>query len=158
MNFTQLHVHVHSSLDSATVMSDVGSASNDPGTSQSPAPALALDLDLASIDVVGLYLHIPHEEGIKTAIDHLYHPTNEEPPPFPPQVAKELLSIVLKHNYFEFNGNIYTQLQGTAMVTKMASTYANGHHRNCLLNRPYNKTLPMEKIHRRYTDHLARNT
>lgn len=82
------------------------------------------DCTLATVDVVGLYLHIPHMEGVETAIQHLYHPTREEPP-FPPQVARELLNIILQHNYFEFNGQMYTQIQGTAMGTKVAPSYAN---------------------------------
>ena len=35
------------------------------------------------------------------------------------------MSIVLKNNIFEFNGDHYLQLQGTAMGTKMAPSYAN---------------------------------
>ena len=36
-----------------------------------------------------------------------------------------VLEIVLKCNIFEFNGDIYKQIQGTAMGTKMAPSYAN---------------------------------
>ena len=35
------------------------------------------------------------------------------------------MSIVLKNNIFEFNGDYDLQLQGTAMGTKMAPSYAN---------------------------------
>ena len=35
------------------------------------------------------------------------------------------MDIVLKNNIFEFNGNFYLQIQGTAMGTKMAPAYAN---------------------------------
>ena len=37
----------------------------------------------------------------------------------------EAIDIVLKNNTFEFNGQFYLQLIGTAMGTKMAPTYAN---------------------------------
>ena len=35
------------------------------------------------------------------------------------------MSIVLKNNIFEFSGEFYLQLQGTAMGTKMTPSYAN---------------------------------
>jgi len=37
----------------------------------------------------------------------------------------DLLTLVLKCKFFEFNGDHYLQVQGTAMGTKMASLYAN---------------------------------
>lgn len=87
---------------------------------------LPKDCILAAIDVTGLYLHIPHEEGIESTTDHL-HNRNPRPDevPFPSSVTKELLRVILDHNYFEFNGRMYKQIQGTAMGTKMAPAYAN---------------------------------
>ena len=35
------------------------------------------------------------------------------------------MSLVLKHNVFEFDEKFYLQIQGTAMGTKMAPAYAN---------------------------------
>ena len=35
------------------------------------------------------------------------------------------MNVVLKNNIFEFDGEHYLQLQGTAMGTKMAPAYAN---------------------------------
>ena len=40
-------------------------------------------------------------------------------------VVNELLSIVLTKNYFQFADQMYHQVQGTAMGTKMAPAYAN---------------------------------
>ena len=37
----------------------------------------------------------------------------------------ELMSLVLKHDVFEFDMKFYLQIQGTAMGTKMAPAYAN---------------------------------
>ena len=37
----------------------------------------------------------------------------------------ELLELVLTNNHFEFNGEFYHQLSGTAMGTKLAPSYAN---------------------------------
>lgn len=82
------------------------------------------EITLATIDVVGLYLHIPHNEGIEATLRHLYSDPDSEPP-FPRETARSLLSVVLEHNYFEFNGRIYKQIQGTAMGTRVAPSYAN---------------------------------
>ena len=40
------------------------------------------------------------------------------------EFIKSLGNLVLKHNYFEFNGQIFLQQQGTAMGTRMAPNYA----------------------------------
>lgn len=79
---------------------------------------------LATVDVVGLYLHIPHGEGIEAAISHMYSGGREEPP-FPPEVARALFAVVLEQNFFEFDGHMYKQRQGTAMGTRVAPSYAN---------------------------------
>ena len=54
---------------------------------------------LLTIDVKVLYLNIPHAEGIQACGNAMYHCGNPKPP-FPPQVAKTLLKIVLDKNYF----------------------------------------------------------
>ena len=51
-------------------------------------------------------------------------PPDLDPPPFPKSLAQKLMETVLKHNYFEFNGTMYRQIQGTAMGTKMAPSFA----------------------------------
>ena len=63
------------------------------------------------IDVVGLYPHIPHDEGLivmRKALESL----------------NELAECVLKNNIFEHNLSFYKQLRGTAIGTKMAPPYA----------------------------------
>ena len=37
----------------------------------------------------------------------------------------ELVKVVLSNNYFDFNGEQYHQISGTAMGMKLASSYAN---------------------------------
>ena len=84
------------------------------------------DCILASINVCSLYLNIPHEEGVSSALKHLYNINPKKNDlPFPPSVAAEMLRIILESNHFEFVGNMYKQVQGTAMGTKMAPAYAN---------------------------------
>ena len=81
---------------------------------------------LATIDVKSLYLNIPHEEGITAVLNRLYDtPELTDKMTIPPGNMKDLLGIVLKQNYFQFADRMYHQIQGTAMGTKMAPSYAN---------------------------------
>ena len=69
------------------------------------------DVILCAIDVMGLYPHIPHDEGLigmRKALESL----------------NELAECVLKNNIFEHNLSFYKQLRGTAIGTKMALPYA----------------------------------
>jgi hypothetical protein len=43
----------------------------------------------------------------------------------PTECLVQLLTLVLKHNNFTFNGEHFLQINGTAMGTKMAPSYAN---------------------------------
>ncbi len=81
---------------------------------------------LVTIDVKSLYLNIPHKDGIQAVTNRLYYnnPKSDEIP-IPTGTMKDLLNIVLTKNYFEFAGEMYHQVQGTAMGTKMAPAYAN---------------------------------
>ena len=81
---------------------------------------------LVTIDVKSLYLNIPHREGINAVLNRLY-PTQElaDQMNIPPNTIVDLLKIVLEHNYFQFADTMYHQVQGTAMGTKMAPSYAN---------------------------------
>ena len=80
------------------------------------------DCKLVSIDVSSLYTNIPHHDGLKAALSSLIDHKEHDPMRPPVQI---LMSIVLKNNIFEFNGDYYLQLQGKAMGTKMAPSYAN---------------------------------
>ena len=85
---------------------------------------LPQDVLLVTIDVTALYPSIPHTEGIAANIKALYR-EEESSPPFPQSVAREILTIILTRNYFEFDGRMYRQTRGTAMGTHMAPSYAN---------------------------------
>ena len=84
-----------------------------------PIPSDAL---LVSMDVTSLYTNIPHSDGIK-ACEEAWDERDIKDPPT--QTLVKLLTLVLKCNNFEFNGQHYLQVQGTAMETKMAPAYAN---------------------------------
>ena len=77
---------------------------------------------LVSFDVVGLYPHIPHEEGIEAMAEYL---ETREDKTVSTKSLCDLASIVLKENYFELSIKIYHQKLRTAIVTKFASPFAN---------------------------------
>lgn len=79
---------------------------------------------LVSFDVVNLYTNIPHELGL-TALKHWIDNFSDSlERPFSTEFILEAASIVLKENTFHFDNKFYKQIQGTAMGTKMAPTYA----------------------------------
>ena len=79
---------------------------------------------LASMDVTSLYTNIPQEEGI-TTVCNAYENFHANNPPIAPNFLREMLSLILKENSFQFNGKDYLQTHGTAMGTKMAVAFAN---------------------------------
>ena len=79
---------------------------------------------IGTLDVTSLYTNIPNEEGIESIKNMLLtertgdiNPKNE--------TLIELLGMVLKSNNFQFNGDNYLQMSGTAMGTRVAPSYAN---------------------------------
>ena len=76
---------------------------------------------LVTADVVGLYPSIPHEAGLRTlkeVLDRREEKTNST------EDLVKIAELVLKNNYFEFNGQVKHQISGTAIGTKFAPTYA----------------------------------
>ena len=77
---------------------------------------------LVTVDVAALYTNIPTQEGLtamQAALDQRVDKT------VPTEYLMELLSLVLKNNFFEFNKNLYVQNLGTAMGPAISPTYAN---------------------------------
>ena len=82
---------------------------------------MARYLILCTIDVVGLYPNIPHEEGliaITKALDTRKDKTISA------DSLIELAECVLKNNICEHDKYVFKQLKGTAIETKMAPPYA----------------------------------
>ena len=69
------------------------------------------------MDVTSLYTKIPQEEGITTEC-RPYENFHTNNPPIPTQYLKEMLSLILKENSFQFNGKNYLQIHGTATIWK----------------------------------------
>ena len=61
---------------------------------------------LCTVDVVGLYPSIPHEEGLEALKGVLEH---REDKTISTDTLLELAHVVLKNNFFEFNGDFYLQ-------------------------------------------------
>ena len=83
---------------------------------------------LCTIDVVGLYPHIPHNEGLEALKEVLGKLEGQVESEQQGSLNEDILSfaeLVLKSNNFEFNGRHYLQKRGTAIGTKMAPSYAN---------------------------------
>ena len=67
---------------------------------------------LVSLDLAGLYPHIPHVEGLEAMRQAL---DKREIHEVPTSLIVDLVELVLKNNNFEFNGNHYLQTLGTAI-------------------------------------------
>ena len=77
---------------------------------------------LVSFDVVGLYRHIRHDQGVE--IVRCFLDKREDQSVSSERLCK-LANTVLKHNYFELGKEVYHQILGTAIGTKFAPHYAN---------------------------------
>ena len=79
---------------------------------------------LVSMDITSLYTNILQEEGRNTACE-AYEEFYQWNPPIPTRYLREMRSLMLQKNLFQFNGKDFLQSHGTAMGTKMAVACAN---------------------------------
>jgi hypothetical protein len=78
---------------------------------------------IVTVDVVGLYTNIPHEEVPISILEALQEFSAPEAPPFP--LLVKIINHVLENNVFTFDQQAYRQKFGTAMGTPMAPSIAN---------------------------------
>ena len=95
---------------------------------------------LVSMDVTSLYTNIPQEEGI-TTVCNAYETFHNNNPPIPSRYLRDMLRLILKENSFQFSGENYLQIHGTAMGAKMAVAFA-----NIFMNEVETKMLNKSKI------------
>ena len=76
---------------------------------------------LVTIDVKSLYTRIPHDRGIDTACRYL--DVHYQRPQLT-ETMRCLMGHILRNNVFEFDGQYFAQIKGTAMGSKMAPAYA----------------------------------
>ena len=77
---------------------------------------------VVTMDVENMYTNIDHESGllaVKKAFEDYPDPIR------PDKQILDLLEISLKNNDFQFNGETFLQVRGTAMGKKYAPSYAN---------------------------------
>jgi len=74
-------------------------------------------------DVTSLYTNIPTKEGI-AAVRAICRKLSDLPPKELDFIL-DLMELVLRNNYLEFDGKIYLQIQGVDMGQPLAVTYAN---------------------------------
>ena len=70
---------------------------------------------------MGLYPSIPHDEGLESIREALNSRGDQS---VSTETLVELTKLVLKKNFFEFNGEFFQQVRGTAIGTKCAPSYA----------------------------------
>ena len=75
------------------------------------------DFILCTIDAVGLYLNIPHKQGLEATQNAL---DKQEDQTILTDNLILLVECVLKNNVFEHNMKYFNQLQGTTIGTKFA--------------------------------------
>jgi hypothetical protein len=73
---------------------------------------------LVTIDVVGLYTNIPHDDLRLALISKLGGQSNSDTPPI--EMITKITDHVLQNNVFCVEGEFYQQIHGTAMGTPMA--------------------------------------
>ena len=84
-------------------------------------PDLPSDAIFCTIDVVGLYPNIPHEDGLEALRKSL---DSRDSPKISTDTLMDLAELVLKNNFFTHNEETYHQKSGTAIGTKFAPSYA----------------------------------
>ena len=96
----------------------------DTGDFLSKVQGLELTSDdwMFSMVATSLYTNIPHSDGIECIKNVLEQRVNSTPKN---SSLIKLLEFVLKSNDFMFNRDNYLQINGTAMGTREAPTYAN---------------------------------
>ena len=82
---------------------------------------------ICSMDVVGLYPHILHDEGLENIKEIMqeYNSNLDLEKRVPVEELVDLAKLIFENNYFEFEDKIYHQKLGTAIGTKFASSFAN---------------------------------
>ena len=84
-------------------------------------PKLPDDIILCTMDVVGLYPNIPHEEGLSALRKRL---ENRKEKYVSTDTIIDLAEVVLKNNIFTFGKKTLKQKRGTAIGTKFATPYS----------------------------------
>ena len=88
-------------------------------------PKTGFDSTFISLDVTSLYTNITHDSGIEAIsywIDQ--YPSHLVEERFTKEFIVAGLTLVLKNNYFKFNGKMWHQLVGTTMGSNVSVIFA----------------------------------
>ncbi len=100
---------------------------------------------LMTLDEKSLYTNTPHDEGIEACRKALERRPHGPPTAYLTRMMEQILTL----NNFSFNGEHYLQLNGTAIGTRMAPSYANLFMaRGKATELDSCKTLRMVEVHR----------
>ena len=81
---------------------------------------------MVSFDVESLFTNVPIEGAVQTALRKLESdPDLADRTTLTPVQIEDLLDFVLRSTYFQYNGSIYEQRDGTAMGSPIAAVSAN---------------------------------
>ena len=105
---------------------------------------------LWTIDVVGLYPNIPHDEDLAFLKDFLDSNVDKQ---VTTDTLIELAEIVLKNDIFEFSDKTYKPIHGTAIGTKFALPYV-VHFKSALEKKILNKVKKKPTVWWRYIDDI----
>lgn len=109
---------------------------------------------IITADIKSLYTLIPNDEGVKNVVKEMSGKTRLQP-----KALDTLLKLVLQNNIFKHGESNYIQVNGTAMGTIMAPTYANiylkSKEEKTLLNPTVNPFLKNIKLFKRYIDDIC---
>lgn len=111
---------------------------------------------LVSLDVEALYNSIPHTRGVGV-VEGFISLSGESSPAYN-QFILDLLRFILHNNIFIFERSHYLQIQGVAMGTKCAPSYANlylgGWEQDLLFDDNIQRFFEQIPIWRRYIDDI----
>lgn len=104
----------------------------------------------ASLDVVDMYTNVPSTEAAKIAVDMaVHHGLNLYG--LLPEDIMSLLNTILDNNFFVFNAQIFKQMTGLPMGSRISGLLANAYLHN--MEKTIVHTLPMALYHR-YVDDI----
>jgi hypothetical protein len=76
---------------------------------------------IVTLDVSSLYTNIPHQEGIFALGDFMTQYADMKTT----KMLKDFTQLILQSNIFEFGGQLYIQVSGTSMGSKIGPQFAN---------------------------------
>ena len=78
-----------------------------------------------SFDITSLFTNVPLDEVISICVDFLYQSRLTSVPSFPESVFVELMELSTKSVSFNFNDNMYRQVDRISMGSSLRSILAN---------------------------------